>query len=261
MFDLFSDIFTYRDNVLTRIDPRTKLAIAMAALVAIVTSGGAVLPSCALLLCLAIIAALRVPARLVALRLAAPLSIVTVLIVLQTFITGTTPLFSFTLGGWAFTAKAEGLHRGFLLGTRVLGAVSVVFLLSLVTPAHRIFEALRRFGISRDWLEIAVLTYRYIFVLMDRVADLAAAQRLRLGYTAPGRALASFTTLAGATIIHSFEQAERTHNAMRLRGYRGTMPFGTVPAMSRRDRWILALSLSVIAAARLAEWGVHKCGQ
>src|SRR4030043_43443 len=103
MFDLFSDIFTYRDNALAKIDPRAKLAIALAAL--------------------------------------------------QTFLTGTTPIFAFTLAGWEFTAKAEGLRQGMLLGARVLGAVSVVFLLSVVTPAHRIFQALRWFRLSRNWLE------------------------------------------------------------------------------------------------------------
>ena len=144
MFDLFSDIFTYRDNVLTRIDPRAKLLIAFAALIAVVTAGRP--SSCRLLLfglCLGAVAALRIPAKLVAARLAAPLSIVAILVVLQTFVTGTTPIYTFTFAGWQLTAKAEGLRQGTLLGARVLGAVSVVFLLSLVTPAHRIFQALR----------------------------------------------------------------------------------------------------------------------
>ncbi|MBU0574951.1 MAG: hypothetical protein KJ704_01735, partial [Proteobacteria bacterium] len=44
MFDLFSDIFTYRDNALTRIDPRAKLVIALAALIAVITADKAVLP-------------------------------------------------------------------------------------------------------------------------------------------------------------------------------------------------------------------------
>jgi cobalt/nickel transport system permease protein len=256
MFDLFSDIFTYRDNVLTRIDPRAKLLIAFAALVSVVTAGRIILPLLLFGLCLGTVAVLRIPAKLVAVRLAAPLAIVAVLVVLQTFVTGSTPLYTFTLGPWQLTAKAEGLRQGTVLGSRVLGAVSVVFLLSLVTPVHRIFQALRWFGISRNWLEIAILMYRYIFVLMDRVANIAAAQKLRLGYTARGRALHSFTTLAGSTIIHSFEQAERTNDAMRLRGYRGTMPFGPLPAMGGRDRLILAVSLIAIAAARLTEWRV-----
>ena len=256
MFDLFSDIFTYRDNALTRIDPRVKLVVAFAALIAVVTAEMVILPLFVLGICLATVAALRIPAKLVVARLAAPLSIVAVLVVIQTFVTGTTPLFAVTLAGWQFTAKAEGLRQGTLLGAHVLGAVSVVFLLSVVTPAHRIFQALRWFKISRNWLEVAILMYRYIFVLMDRVADLAAAQKLRLGYTARGRAMRSFTTLAGATIIHSLEQSQRTHDAMRLRGYRGTMPFGPLPAVSGRDRRILALCLIAIAAARLLEWGV-----
>jgi len=258
MFELFSDIFTYRDNALARIDPRVKLAVALAALVAVVTAQGIVLPLAVLGLCLGTVAGLRIPARLIAVRLAAPLSVVAVLVVLQTFLTGTTPLFYFAIAGWEFTAKAEGLSRGMLLGARVLGAVSAVFLLSVVTPAHRIFQALRRFGLSRNWLEIAVLMYRYVFVLMESAADLAAAQKLRLGYTTKGRALRSFTALAGATILHSLEQAGRTHNAMRLRGYRGTMPFGPLPALGRKDRMILAFCLAGIASARLLEWGALR---
>jgi cobalt/nickel transport system permease protein len=256
MFDLFSDIFTYRDNALTRIDPRAKLLIAFVALIAVVTAEGIVLPLMVFAFCLGAVAILRIPAKLAACRLAAPLSIAAVLVVIQTFATGNTPLFSFALAGWQLTAKAEGFRQGTLLGARVLGAVSVVFLLSVVTPAHRIFQALRWFRISRDWLEIAILMYRYIFVLMDRVTDLAAAQRLRLGYAARGRALKSFAALAGATLIHSLEQARRTHDAMRLRGYRGTMPFGPLPAMGGRDLRILSFSLAAIAAARLLEWGV-----
>ncbi|MHB8910424.1 MAG: cobalt ECF transporter T component CbiQ [Syntrophales bacterium] len=256
MFDLFSDIFTYRDNALTRIDPRAKLLIAFVALIAVVTAERIGLPLAVFAFCLSAVAILRIPAKLVASRLAAPLSIVAVLVVIQTFVTGKTPLFAFSFAGWQLTAKAEGFRQGALLGAHVLGAVSVVFLLSIVTPAHRIFQALRWFRISRNWLEIAILMYRYIFVLMDRITDLAAAQKLRLGYTARGRALTSFTALAGATIIHSLEQAKRTHDAMRLRGYRGTMPFGPLPAMSRRDLKILSFSLAAIATARLLEWRV-----
>jgi len=256
MFDLFSDLFTYRDNALTRIDSRVTLLLALAALLAVVTARGALLPMAALALSLAGCAALGIPARLVAARLAAPLAVVAVLIVLKTLLTGTTPLGTLTLAGWTLEAKAEGLREGLLIGTRVLGAVSLVVLLGVATPAHRIFQALGWLRISRQWLEIAIVMYRYIFVLLDRVAALAAAQRLRLGYASRRRALESFSTLAGATLIHSFEQARRTHAAMRLRGYDGEMPFSPLPPLARRDRTILRTGLLLIAAARLAEWGI-----
>ncbi len=256
MFDLFSDIFTYRDNALTRIDPRAKLLIALAALVAVVTAERTFLPLLLAGLCLGAGAVLRVPLRLAAARLAAPLAVTALLVVLQAFVTGSTPLYSFTLAGWQLILKAEGLRQGTLLGSRVLGALSVVFLLGLVTPAHRIFQALRSFGISQTWLEVAILMYRYIFVLMDRTANIAAAQRLRLGYRGGRRSLGSFAMLAGATLIHSCEQAERTGEAMRLRGYRGTMPFGPLPAIGRRDRLVLVVAVILITAGRLIEWGV-----
>ena len=106
-------------------------------------------------------------------------------------------------------------------------------------------------------MEIAILMYRYIFVLMDRAVDLASAQRLRLGYTARGRALASLAALAGATVVHSFEQAGRTHDAMRLRGYQGTMPFGPLPALGSGNRRVIALFLITIAVAYgFCEWGI-----
>lgn len=255
-FDLFSDIFTYRDNALTRIDPRVKLAIALGALVAVLASGRPVLPLAAFGLSLAAAAALRIPARLVALRLAAPLATVAVLVAIQTFTLGTTQLASWELGGWTVTARSEGLRQGLLLGSRVLGAMSVVLILGITTPAHRIFQALLGLRVSRDWVEVAILMYRYIFVLLDRVGDLAAAQRLRLGYRTPRRSLASLGALAGATLVHSFEQAGRTHSAMRLRGYSGAMPFGELPALSARDRRILAAALTAIAALALLERGV-----
>jgi cobalt/nickel transport system permease protein len=256
MFDLFSDIFTYRDNALTRLDPRVKLVVALAALAAVVTSGRPGLPLFFLLLGLGTAAALRIPAKLVAVRVLAPLSTVVLLVLIQTFAAGETPLVSFTIGRWTLTATSEGLSRGLLLGARVLGAVSVILVLGITTPAHRIFQALRGFGISRDWVEIAILMYRYIFVLLDKAGDLAAAQRLRLGYRSWGRSLSSFNALAGATIVHSFEQASRTHNAMRLRGYSGTMPFGELPALTSRDRLTVLLSAAGIAALVLVERGV-----
>jgi cobalt/nickel transport system permease protein len=258
MFDLFTDIFTYRDNALTRIDPRAKLIIAFAALIAIISAERITLPLAMFSLCLGTITALRIPVRLIAVRLAAPLAIVVLLVMLQTFGTGITPLFIIDIAKWQITATTEGLQRGVLLGSRVLGALSVVFLLSIATPAHRIFQALRWFRLSRNWLEIAILMYRYIFVLMDRVADLAAAQKLRLGYRTGGRALRSFTSLAGATVIHSLEQARRTNDAMRLRGYRGTIPFCPLPAMVQRDRRIVLITLGAITAARLLEWGAGQ---
>ncbi len=99
------------------------------------------------------------PVKLVLLRLMAPMGIVAVLVVLQAFLTGATGLASFSVAGYRCVATEEGLMRGLLLGSRVLAAVSVMLLLSSVTPAYKIFAALRWFRVPEGWVEIALLVY------------------------------------------------------------------------------------------------------
>jgi cobalt/nickel transport system permease protein len=255
MLDLFSDIFTYRDNSWTRMDPRGKLVLSLAAILGVLLSTGMVFPLTVFAFGLGAMFSLRLPPKLVVARLAAPLGIVVVLVFLQAVFLGRTEIFSFSLLGIRVTCKQEGVWRGLLMGSKVLGAVSVMLWLSLVTPAHKIFHALHWFRMPRGWVEIAMLMYRYIFSLLDDTADVAAAQKVRLGYRGIKRSLSSFGALAGAVIIRSFDQASSTHEAMILRGYKGFIPFGPMPAMGRTDRLKMASGLAILAAAYLVlEW-------
>jgi cobalt/nickel transport system permease protein len=142
-----------------------------------------------------------------------------------------------------------------LLGAKVLGAVSVTLLLCSVTPAHKIFHALRRMHVPRGWVEIAMLMYRYIFSLLDHASEGAAAQRLRLGYAGVRRSVASLGTLAGTVLVRSFDQARQTHDAMTLRGYTGDFPFAPV-APGNGHWWKTATACTVIFMVYLLlEWG------
>jgi cobalt/nickel transport system permease protein len=242
MFELFSDIMACRTNALTRLDARVKLVSAFAMLAAIMFSTRLTLPLVLLGMCLAAMLALRLPLRLTLVRLAAPLLGVLVLMVLQAFTHGSRPLLSFTLCGCRLTATEEGGWRAVLMGSRVLGGVSVLVLLGAVTPAHQLFHALRWLGVPKTWVEVALLMYRYIFVLLDEAADVATAQRVRLGYAGLSRSLSSLGELSGTVIVRSLDQSVRTHEAMMLRGYRGSMPFGPLPALGRKERLLLLLA-------------------
>ena len=136
MSDLFSDVFARRDNPLSRLDARTKLVFAIALLLFVIASTTPVLPLAVLILCLVATLAVGIPVRFVALRLTAPLGIAAVPIVLQSVLSGSTPLWSVDMLGWKITVSHEGLHTGIQMASRVLGAVSVMLLLSSVTPAH-----------------------------------------------------------------------------------------------------------------------------
>jgi len=234
---LFSDIFARQDNRLARLDPRSKLAVAGGALLCLMGSGHPVLPLTLFACCAALTVAVGVPARQVAVRLAAPLAMA-----------GTAVALRWWLG-------AASLQSGGVLAGRVLGGVGVLLLLSAVTPAHQMFHALRALGMPRGWVEVALLMYRYTFILLDLVADMTAAQKVRLGYADIRRAWTSAGVVAGTVILRSVDQAVRSHEAMRVRGYRGEMPFGPLPGLGRRD-WLAIVAAAILlgGAYWVLEW-------
>jgi cobalt/nickel transport system permease protein len=251
MFHLFSDIFACRDNALARMDPRTKLIIAVAMIVFVIASSRVILPAAIFIICLTGMIAVGLPWRLILTRLITPMGVVLMLVIIQSFTYGRTPLLNICIGHWSGVIKREGLLHGLLMGSRVMSAISVTILLSSVTPSHRIFQALRNLRVSKEWVEIAMLMYRHTFALLDHTADISDAQKVRLGYTGMKRSLSSLGVLAGAVIVHSVDMARRTHEAMCLRGYQGVMPYGPMPAMAAKDRWMTVLTTLAVAISYL----------
>ena len=251
MFEVFMDIFTYRDNFLRRVDARQKLVITLAAVLAVICSKNPLFPVSIFSASLIGMIFLKMPGRLLLLRLTVPLGMAVVLAVLQSLLIGTTPVFVFHIAALKISIMREGLLQGMLIGSRVMGATSVVLLLSACTPAYEVFHALRWFRVPKEWVETAVLTYRYTFILLDLTSDIGAAQRLRLGYSRLDRSLSSAGTLAGMVIIRAVDQALKTHEAMVLRGYRGQAVFGPMPALKAFDLMIVTGVVAVLACAYL----------
>ena len=88
-----------------------------------------------------------------------------VIVILQSFLTPGEPIFQIGFLGYNLAATGQGIWKGLLLGSKVIGAVSIVLLLSFVTPAYKIFHSLRWFRIPETWVEMALLVYRYTFAL------------------------------------------------------------------------------------------------
>jgi len=255
MFDLFSDIFARRDNAFSRTDTRVKLIIALSAILAVMFSSRVFLPLAAFGFCLSAMVGLGLPPRIVVLRLAGPLGIAGVLVVLQAFFTRGAPVLEFSVLGIDLAATREGLEKGTLLASRVMGSMSVVLLLGAVTPAYKVFHALRWLGVPEGWVEIALLVYRYTFVLLDQTADVAEAQRVRLGYSNLRRSVNSVGVLAGTVITRSLDQAMRTYEAMALRGYDGRIRFGALPQIGARDRrLVIAAVPAIFFVYAMIEW-------
>jgi cobalt/nickel transport system permease protein len=249
MFELFSDIFTYRENRLTEVDSRAKLVVALAAILLVLISAKAALPLLVAGAALTLLVALRFPPGVIAARLSIPVGMVLVVFTLRLFTTPGETLFPLELAGTALHATREGLLVGALAALRIFAATSVLVLLGMVAPAHALFRALLWFRVPRSFVEVGLLMYRFIFVLLDIAADMATAQTLRLGYHGAARSVRSVGNLAGAVLVKSLDQAARTSEAMVLRGYVGTMPVGALPPVPRRELgWMFGLTLALVAA-------------
>jgi len=249
--EIFSDTYAFRDNVLARADARVKLALALAAITAVLLSGNVLMPLVMFGACAGVSLAIRVPGRLLAWRVAGPLGIAAVMCILKALLTGGTPLVRAPMGAWQFVLSREGVFQGLVIGSRVMGSVSVLILLGSVTPAYKVFGALRWAHLPDSLVELAMLMYRYIFALLEQVVDVQSAQRVRLGYTGFRRALTSASSLMGVAILRSLDQADRTHEAMEARGYHGALPMAAPRPLRLADAFTLAAGLAVLIAGFL----------
>lgn len=189
----------------------------------VVSSKIALVPVIAAVVSISFLLCIRIPPKIILLRLTIPLTIAVVVVVVQVFYYGTSPFIEWNLFGFHLVGYKEGLLRGFLIMAKVLGSVSLIIFLSMTTTLNKVFNAAHWFRIPSVCVEIALLTFRYVFVLLDHAVTIRNAQRVRLGYSSFPRSLQSIGTLAGAVVIQAYDQSMATYDAMLLRGYNGKM--------------------------------------
>jgi cobalt/nickel transport system permease protein len=217
--DISADILAQKSNFITGIDARIKIAFVFVALLLNILISN-IWTSLTFTICgLIALLIIKIPFRLMILRLAMPLFMAFIVAITQLFLFGTTPLF--TVPGLPLTGYTEGLSQGILIMWRVIGGGVLVIFLSLSTPAHKLFRAAGWFKIPHLFIELCLLVYRYIFVLLDELVTMRDAQKVRLGYHTFKRSLNSTVDLGGNLILRAYSRAERVYEAMIIRGYTG----------------------------------------
>jgi len=216
------------------------------ALILNIISTGYIVSICLLVFCLIVLSALRLPVRLLLIRLSIPFSMVFVLLVTQVFLYGQTPLFQINIAGCVLTGYTEGLMRGITLVLRVLAGISLILLLSMSTSADKLFKAAAWFRVPGTFVEIGLLIYRYIFVLGEEFIRLQDAQRTRLARNGWRRGMRAASVLGASIILRSYDRAARVFEAMTVRGYVGR-PTYTSLDFRLKDVLVAALLAAVLA--------------
>ena len=150
-----------------------------------------------------------------------------------------------------------GTQAALVLALKALSLVLIVLVLLATAPLTETFKAAQRLHVPGLLIHLAMLAYRYIFLLAGELARLRIALRVR-GYR--NRAsLHSYRTVghvAGVLLVRGYEQAERVGQAMRCRGFDGR--FRTLTDFRTRPRDVLSFASIVGGYAALLTWDLLR---
>lgn len=117
-----------------------------------------------------------------------------------------------------------GVSGGWISFASLIIKSSLILLAALLliatTKASEIAWALRKLGIPRVFVIQFLLTYRYIFLLLEEVSKIIKAYNLRSPFKS-GVSLKVSGSLLGQMLLKSIDRANRVYNAMIIRGFNG----------------------------------------
>jgi cobalt/nickel transport system permease protein len=142
-----------------------------------------------------------------------------------------------------------GLTAAASLVARSFAALTCLLFLALTTPATDLIAGMRRLGLPAEISEIALLMYRFLFLLGDTAMAMDAAQAARLGHVGARRRLRSLGLLIANLLPCALDRARRLEVGLAARGWNGEMRVLTKTTKISRPTLALILLVEVFTAA------------
>ncbi len=119
---------------------------------------------------------------------------------------------------------------------RVAACVSLAILLFLTTKQDLLFKSLRAIRVPKVYVLTISMCYRYIFLLLDTIADLFTARRSRQITSLPTREEQRWVGgRVGYMLVKSLDTSDKVHQAMISRGFDGDVKLMHDNVMHHRD--------------------------
>ncbi|GAA3296417.1 cobalt ECF transporter T component CbiQ [Streptomyces cinereospinus] len=139
-------------------------------------------------------------------------------------VTGALPLLVRVGGPDGFVGLADGgAGRAGELLLRTSAASLGVLLFAFTTPVSDLLPRLVRAGVPAPVVDVALVTYRMSFLLLDAVRRIHDAQAARLGHTTRAARWRSLAGLGATAFVRAFDRAARLQAGLAGRGYDGTL--------------------------------------
>lgn len=240
-------------GIVGRLDPRSRLAAAVAILVTVVALDGLPALLAALAGAIGLVALARLPIHDLRHRLLHVEGFMAVLLVLLPFTTPGHPLW--TAG--PLSLSQEGLRHALVVALKVNIAVLTIFALLAALEPVRLGHAAARLGVPLKLVHLFLFVVRYVALLRGEAGRLLEAMRARAFVPAASRhCWRSLGNLAGMMLVRALERAERVDEAMRCRGFSGRFPLVGEDTAHRGDLVFAGLTglflLTLLIADRLS---------
>lgn len=160
--------------------------------------------------------------------------------------------FALPIAGWYLTASRSAFWYSVQLILTALSAVSCLYFLSFTTPMPDILEVLRKLRCPKLMIELMLLTYRFIFILLDTASAISISQDCRLGNKDYRTSVRSFGMLGSVLMIRAASRSGKLYTAMEARCYDDTIRVlsennpprkGVIAATALFDSALLAFAL------------------
>ena len=242
---------SYNDSIIAHLDPRIKIVTIFffSIVVAILNQTPALL--CGLTLGFLMVLTAKVSKRDLVKRLTPVNILVGFLWLFLPFTIPGEPILH--LGPFPVT------HEGVLYATRITIKSNAIMLMMIVlvttTPIFTLGHAMHQMRVPQKIVHLFFFTYRYIHVMQREYVRLVNSMKIR-GFRAKTNVhtYRTFAYMIGMILVRSFDRAQRVHNAMLCRGFKGNLYSLKTFSIKKRDILFLVVATTIVIGLGVLEW-------
>jgi cobalt/nickel transport system permease protein len=130
---------------------------------------------------------------------------------------------AFQIHGGRIELAPHGIELAARLAARAFAGLTCLLFLALTTPATDLISGLRRLHVPAEIAELALLIYRFLFLLTETAEAMNAAQNARLGHISYRRHLHSLSLLIANLMPRALARAHALEVGLAARGWRGEL--------------------------------------
>lgn len=117
---------------------------------------------------------------------------------------------------------AEGsVKNGLILGVRALSGISSMYFLILTTPCSQQIKVMKKVNLPAVFIELYVLTYRFIAIFFEEVILIHTAQKIRFGYKGYKNSMNSLAVLIKILFVRMMIRFKEIESILELKHFDG----------------------------------------